>query len=191
MTPSSSSRVLRILAFVLVGGVVVAISSAVFILADHFIHGAPTPIDLVLSLGESVVVETESDSLEVKATGQLCRTIVWRGTARSIEIWPRATPWNGHLGGYFPGLKNHWKEHEGTSRCVYEESILRFETEKELNDWLERKKYLEYRFSNDLFVGWKLTLEREQLSVEVYRIEVQRVSDSERNGGSGESDAQK
>ncbi len=126
--------------------------------------------DLVLAPGERATC----GEYQIEATSTLERTISWDGATRSLTLWPREAEWDGHFGAYYPGPGNHWTEHNGVSRCVYDESVVRFPDRKTAVEWLSRFPW----FDGDLVDGKtycasKVVPIRNQLNIWLYKIEIQ------------------
>lgn len=100
------------------------------------------------------------------------RTYSWDGITRRVELTARPKRWYGSLGLYNPG--ESIEEHKGITRALVSECQRHFTSEQEALDWLNgpyHKKYLVYN-SNGLAVGWYLTPERNQLTVDVWQVYV-------------------
>lgn len=130
-------------------------------------------VESVMEVGESITVTNSFGKLVVRALSPLGREYEWNGASRKVTMQPRKTRWDGSLGLYFPGPGDHWDEHDGVTRGLLNEGILRFTGEKEFREWLKDREndYLRFVYRNDgLVVGWGKYLPRRTLSVEVWQI---------------------
>jgi hypothetical protein len=127
--------------------------------------------ELVMSPGMRIQATTVVGQIVITAVDELTRAYTWEGATRSVEMSPRHERWNGSLGLYYPGPGEHWQEHKGITRGVTEEGEQHFESDELALDWIKSRKWMDYVYRDDgLVVGWNKTLQRRQLTVEVWQI---------------------
>lgn len=129
--------------------------------------------DLVLQTGDTL----KCGDYVISATSKLKRRISWDGISRDLELWPRFGEWDGHFGAYYPGAGDHWKEHDGVSRCVYDESILFFADKTSAATWLSRFSWFENEENEitdgQVYLHCKIEPSRNQLNIWLYRVEIE------------------
>lgn len=145
--------------------------------------------DLVLQTGDRL----KCGEYLVTATSKLKRTISWDGISRDLELWPRFGEWDGHFGAYYPGVGDHWKDHNGVSRCVYDESIVFFADKTSAATWLSRFSWFENEqdeiTDGQVYLHCKIDPSRNQLNIWLYRVEIGETTASSAEKTSGQSDA--
>jgi hypothetical protein len=128
-------------------------------------------VEVVLSPGMRITATTPAGTIAITAGEDFLRSYTWEGATRSVEMWPRGQRWYGSLGLYYPGPGEHWEEHNGITRGVLEEGQQRFKSVPEALTWLHERTWMPYVYRNDgLVVGWRKTLPRKQLDVEVWQL---------------------
>lgn len=136
---------------------------------DH--EGELRENETVMSPGMKIQATTPVGEIAVTAVDGLTRCYTWEGATRCVEMKPRDERWYGSLGLYYPGPGEHWKEHKGVTRGVTEEGQQHFQSVDEAIEWIRSRTWMPYVYRDDgLLVGWKKTLPRRQLNVEVWQI---------------------
>lgn len=127
--------------------------------------------ETVMSPGMEIRATTSLGQIQVIAVDELTRSFMWEGATRSVKMSPRVERWYGSLGIFCPGAGEHWKEHNGITRCVAEEGQQHFKSVEEAVEWIRSLAWLPHVYRDDgLVVGWGKTLPRKQLNVEVWQI---------------------
>jgi hypothetical protein len=129
-------------------------------------------LELVMSEGEIIKATTQMGELTIVAGKGMKRTYKWDRCKRSVTMWARRERWLGSLGAYYPAPSYlHWVSCNGISRCVVQEGIQHFNSNKELFEWINKRKWMELVYTSDgLLVCWQKSPQREQLSVEVWQL---------------------
>ena len=97
--------------------------------------------DIIMKEGMIISIQNpDCFSLSVRAGKELERFYTWNNGTRSVNLIPRDKKWAGAYGAYFPGTGHHWKEHDGITRLIAEESVLNFDNYAQLICALSEKK---------------------------------------------------
>lgn len=137
----------------------------------------PIPAGIEVAMADGMVLEasTSVGKIQIEAGPQSKRSYTWEGATRSVIMNHRlGKRWYGSKGLYYPGPGNHWEDHNGIRRGVLEEGQQHFKSVQEFMAWLKERSYMPFVYTNGgLLVGWRKSLERNQLSVEVWQIMIQ------------------
>ena len=129
------------------------------------------PNETVMTNGMKITVTSNEGTISILAGTNFERSYTWDGATRSVVLWPRKHPWNGSLGIYYPGPGEHWANNHGITRGVLQEGQQHFKNLGEFLDWLHALKGMQYVYQdNGLVVGWKKTVARKELTVDVWQI---------------------
>jgi hypothetical protein len=139
--------------------------------AKRSAYSLPAGCEVVMSPGMRITATTSVGTIAITAVDELTRSYTWDGASRAVVMCPRTSRWYGSLGLYNPGAGNHWRDHNGIRRCCTDEGQQHFKTVEEAVKWIKDRAYCPFVYRDDgLLVGWDKTLNREQLSVEVWQI---------------------
>lgn len=132
----------------------------------------PAQSEVAMAPGTVVTAVTPSGTMKIAAGKGLGRSYTWAGGTRAVEMWPRAKRWNGSLGLYYPGVGDHWRNHDGITRGVVQEGQQHFDSVEQASAWIaEQKRGIPLVYRDDgLVVGWSTVPERRQLNVDVWQI---------------------
>lgn len=136
---------------------IITMGLPILLMACASFGGSRANNEVVMTEGMIITATTDLGTIRIEAGKGFERIFTWAGDSRSVILWPRKERWNGSFGLYFPGVGNHWKEHDGVTRIVVEEGKLYFNSSAELLSYLDRfedKENLVYS-DDGLFVYWE------------------------------------
>lgn len=112
--------------------------------------------EAVMTNGMKICASTRLNKICIEAETKIVREITWDGANRRVKMIPRNKRWYGKLGLYFPGSGNHWKNHNGVTRGIINESQLHFPNKEEVLEFLNNYYNKDEAVYQDdgLYVSW-------------------------------------
>ena len=131
----------------------------------------PSVPEIVMGEGARIAAKTSVGEIVIEAGRDYERIYTWDGATRLAKLAPRRKRWYGSYGIYSPGEVS-WSSNGGITRGVLNEGVLWFYTTEEAIRWLSlTSPAMKWVFNDDgLVVGWRKTMQRKQLDVEVWQI---------------------
>lgn len=117
----------------------------------------PLKNEIVMTEGMKITATNRIGTIKIEAGKGFERFYTWEGGTRSAVLWPRKERWGGKFGIYYPGVGNHWKEHNRITRAGLEEAQVHFYSLDEAITFLEDSSRKDYTVYSDdgLVVTWR------------------------------------
>lgn len=141
--------------------------------ASNEVPEVPPQNEIVMTEGMAITTTNDIGTIEIKSGKGLERSYTWNGGTRSVIMWPRKERWQGKFGIYYPGPGNHWKNHDGITRGVLEESQIDFPSVEKALEFINHPSRADHTvYTNDgLVVSYqKLEGAGGTLAVEVFQV---------------------
>ncbi len=133
-------------------------------------NSIPVANEAVMTPKMQITVNSRYGPITIVAGNGLKRTFYFDGATRSIEMYPRKTPYFGNMGLYYTGPGFHWLPVNGIVRCVAIEGVLNFPNLDKTIDWLSQKPAeISRLYRNDGLCIW-ISKRDGTLGVDIFQI---------------------